>query len=117
MKVYIICPVRNVTDEQKQEIEDYVKKLEEEGNEVHYPPRDVEQDDPTGVGICDSHLAAMAVSERVDVFWDVESSGSHFDLGMAYAMRKILKLVKAYKEDNDGKSYLKVIKEKAAQWE
>jgi hypothetical protein len=113
MKIYVICPVRNVTEEQIEEVRDYVAQLEAEGHDVHYPPRDVEQDDPTGWGIVMGHGNAMKEADRVDIFWDKTSSGSHFDLGMAWSLEKDIKLVKTYQEDGEGKSYVKVMR----QWE
>lgn len=111
MKIYIICPVRNATEEQKKEIDDYVDLLEEDEHIVHYPPRDVNQNDPTGLGIVNAHKTAMENCDRVDIFWDKTSNGSHCDLGMAIMSNKELKLVRAYQEDNAGKSYVKVIKQ------
>ena len=110
MYIYIVCPVRNVTLEQTKEIDNYVVSLEREGHKVHYPPRDVNQNDETGINIVDSHKAAMRDANRVDIFWDKTSSGSHFDLGMAIMASKDIKLVKTYQEDNAGKSYVKVMK-------
>lgn len=108
---YIICPVRNISLEQQKEIDGYVLSLEKQGINVHYPPRDVEQNDPTGFNICFSHRQALLISDEVHIFWDINSKGSHFDLGMAFALGKKLVLVKSYQPDNEGKSYLKVIKE------
>lgn len=106
MNVYIICPVRNGTP---QEVAEHVAYLERDGFAVHFPPRDVDQDDSTGERICREHRAAMVACDRVDVFWDVTSSGSHFDLGMAYALGKPIKLITAYQDDSDGKSYRKAV--------
>ncbi len=110
MYIYVVCPVRNVTKEQTQEIDDYVAELEREGHRVHYPPRDVNQDDETGINIVKAHMKAMKAVDRVDVFWDKTSSGSHCDLGMAIMADKPIRLVKTYQEDSAGKSYVKVIK-------
>ena len=52
----------------------------------------------------------MEKVDRVDIFWDKTSSGSHFDLGMAIMKNKPIKLVKTYQEDSAGKSYVKVMK-------
>jgi len=108
-KVYIICPVRNITPEQKKEIEDYVVFLESVGYKCHFPPRDVKQDEETGSRICEEHRIAMSECDEVHVFWDVRSSGSHFDLGMAWMLGKPLRMIKSYHPDNEGKSYFKVI--------
>jgi len=109
MKIHLICPVRNVTEEQQKEIDDYAKSLEAEGHTVHNPKYAVDQDDATGMGICAGHLNSMLDANRVDIFWDVNSKGSHFDLGMAFALHKAIKLVKIYQPDNEGKSYVKVM--------
>jgi len=107
--IYIICPVRNITKEQEKEIAHYVMEMELEGHTVHFPQRDVDQNDPTGTTICSLHAQAMTAATRVDVFWDRTSSGSHFDLGMAYILRKRIKIVKLYQPDSEGKSYVKVM--------
>jgi len=51
----------------------------------------------------------MQTADEVHVFWDVKSSGSHFDLGMAYALG--VKIVPVSCEHPDGaeKSYWKVM--------
>lgn len=111
MKIHLICPVRGVTEEQQKEIDDYAKSLEAEGHTVHNPKYAVDQDDATGYRICWGHLESMRNANRADIFWDVNSKGSHFDVGMAFALNKAIKFVKAYQQDNEGKSYLKVIQE------
>jgi hypothetical protein len=107
--VYLVCPVRSQTPEQQQEIDRYVEQLEDDSYLVHYPPRDVDQNDPVGDQIVSAHRRAMQQCGRVDIFWDVKSFGSHFDLGMAIALGKPLRLVKSFQPDNEGKSFLKVI--------
>jgi hypothetical protein len=111
MRIHLICPVRGVTDEQQKEIDDYAAALEAEGHKVHNPKYAVDQDDATGYNICKGHMDSMETANRVDIFWDVNSKGSHFDLGMAFAMNKAIKLVKTYTPDNEGKSYVKVMLE------
>lgn len=105
MRIYLIMPVR-VTDNDTQEFcEAYLAVLEESGHEVHFPPRDAPQDDPTGRLICETHLAAIVIADEVHVIWDVESKGSHFDLGMAYALRKTVIPVTRLRGEPPGKSY------------
>jgi hypothetical protein len=111
MKIHIICPVRNVTEEQQNEIDNYVIQLENEGHWVHNPKYAVDQDDETGWNICEGHFDSMKYSDRIDIFWDVNSKGSHFDLGMAFALQIPVKIVKVYQPDTEGKSYVKVMKE------
>jgi len=111
MRIHIICPVRGVTDKQQWEIDNYCDNLEKEGHVVHNPKYAVNQSDPTGYNICQGHYSSMVLADRVDIFWISESKGSHFDLGMAFALRKPLKLVKLFDDDSANKSYVKVIKE------
>lgn len=51
----------------------------------------------------------MKEADEVHIIWDVNSKGSHFDLGMAFALGKPIHLIEALQPDTEGKSYLKVI--------
>ena len=51
----------------------------------------------------------MRKANEVHVFWDVKSSGSHFDLGMAYILGKKVVPIACEHPDNEGKSYWKVM--------
>ena len=85
--VYLICPVRNATDEECRFADQYVEDLENRGISVHYPPRDVDQtDDGVGLTLNSTHREAMLVCKEVHVIWDPNSTGSHFDLGMAFML-------------------------------
>jgi len=109
MNIYIICAVRNATQQRIDEIRKYAEQKRAYGCDVHFPPDNAPQDDGTGEEICKTHLAAMMKADEVHIFWDVQSSGSHFDLGMAYALGKKLVPVACEHEDTAGKSYWKVI--------
>jgi len=111
--IYIICPVRNASIESTNAIREYVTRLRGDGHSVHFPPDDVNQDDPTGLNICMDHLAAMIGADEVHVFWDAESMGSHVDLGMAIGLGKKIIPVQCYRQDVPGKSYWKVMNERA----
>jgi nucleoside 2-deoxyribosyltransferase len=106
LNIYLICPVRAATFDAS----GIVAELESAGHAVHFPPRDVNQNSATGRDICDTHLAAMLIADAVYIVWDTESKGSHFDLGMAFALGKPVHLMHALQEDSAGKSYLKVIR-------
>lgn len=110
MKIYLICPVRNATPEILNDMFDYVTILRKNGYEVHYPPEDAPQHDPVGNLICETHLSAMKNCDQVHVYWDVDSKGSHFDLGMAYALGKTIIPIATIKSDGPEKSYWKVMK-------
>lgn len=92
MQVYVICPVRAVTTLQVQEIEKQVRLLEGMGFTVYWPPRNnqYEDTDPTGMAICNANLHAIRAADIVAIWYDWTSTGSHFDLGMAYALQKPL---------------------------
>jgi nucleoside 2-deoxyribosyltransferase len=70
------------------ETEEIVKRLEDEGWEVHWPPRDTNQDDAVGLRICRDNYAAILAADVVHVIWNGESQGCLFDLGMAFAAGK-----------------------------
>ena len=111
--IYLICPVRNRTKEDISFADDYVADLEEKGHIVHYPPRDVCQDDNgIGISICEQHRDAMLKAQECHVIWDVNSIGSHMDLGMAYVLQKAngmkIKLVNKV-EKTSHKSYTNVL--------
>lgn len=89
MKIFLICPVRNLTDEFKEKLERYVRVREGlHEDEVHYPPRDTDQVDPTGLRICTDNLTAMYFADEVHIAWDEKSEGCLFDLGIAFALKK-----------------------------
>jgi nucleoside 2-deoxyribosyltransferase len=102
--IYIICPVRNADGERINNIRNEADKLRRDGHVVHFPPDDAPQDDPTGAEICRVHRIAMAKADEVHVFWDIDSKGSHFDLGMAYALNKPIVGMCAFQEQ-PSKSY------------
>jgi hypothetical protein len=109
MNIYIICAVRNASPERVAEIRSYAEAKRAEGHHVHFPPDDAPQDDPTGEAICRTHVTAMRCSDEVHVLGDVRSSGSHFDLGMAYALGRRIVPVSCELPDGQEKSYWKVM--------
>lgn len=90
--VFLICPVRNATETQKQRMTDYIEGLEKTCV-VYYPARDTNQNDDIGFRICQDNKTAIVKSDEVHIFWDADSQGSLFDLGMAFAFDKPLVLV------------------------
>lgn len=93
MKIFLICPVRNATDEQNNKMNKYITALEVNGDEVYYPTRDTNQRDNIGFGICSDNKMAIFNADEIHIFWDKDSKGSLFDLGMAFAFEKPLKIV------------------------
>jgi hypothetical protein len=91
-RVFLICPVRNVTPGESTEIAAYVARLELGGIRVHWPARDTIQSGD-GFVICCANLAAMRAADEVHVWW-TGSEGSVFDLGMAFALGKWVMIAK-----------------------
>lgn len=108
MNIYIICPVRNQTSEQGIDIEKYIKELEKK-HTVFYPKRDAPQESETGYEIVESELNAIKEADEIHVFWDINSKGSHFDLGMCYSLNKKIIMKHLFNPDGQEKSYVKVI--------
>ena len=80
--VYMLCPVRNATEEEKIFLKTYKEELEQRGLQVHYPAEDTVQEDETGgYRICMDHCGEILQSNSVHVFWNGESRGSYVDLG------------------------------------
>ena len=92
-KIFIICPVRDADSETKQRLEDYAAGLEKEGHRVHLPHRDTDQSDTIGYKICLTNMVAIKHADEVHVFYTNTSTGTHFDLGMAFALCKNIVIV------------------------
>lgn len=92
-KVFLICPVRDANPIQKEKMESYISDLENNNVSVHYPARDTNQNDSVGFRICTDNKNAIINADEVHIFWDKTSQGSLFDLGIAFALNKKLKIV------------------------
>ena len=111
--IYLICPVRAATMAEKAYLDQYVAMLEKDGGyTVHYPPREVDQTLP-GPVICAKHRDAMCAADEIHVYWNPESKGSHFDLGMAYVLQllfnKTVQIINDVHATPNGKSYADVL--------
>lgn len=104
MKIFLISPVRRNNPQVEQEVRQYVEAQEAVGNEVYWPLRDTDQDDPVGYNICRLNVNAIEAADEVHVWFDPGSQGSLFDLGAAFALGKIIRLVnRVFK--TEGKSF------------
>lgn len=111
MKIFLICPVRNATEDQKTAMNDYITFMEDSGNEVYYPARDTNQVDNIGFRICNDNKLAIFNADEVHIFWDKDSKGSLFDLGIAFAFDKPLHIVNLENlEITETKSFTNMIK-------
>ncbi len=93
-RIFLICPVRNATPEQRKWIEDFVVEKDEQGYSIYAPHIHTNQKDVLGgYNICTDNSEAIAMSEKIDIYYDQTSTGSAFDLGVAYALNKPLELL------------------------
>jgi nucleoside 2-deoxyribosyltransferase len=92
------------------ETAELVRELEQDGWAVHWPPRDTDQMDQTGYRICEDNREAIRRADVVFVVWDGKSKGSLFDLGMAFAMEKPVRVVELPPETEE-RSLQKMVRE------
>jgi len=90
MNIFIICTVRDATEEYLKRLEDYVGKLNAQGHHVHFPPRDTNQKDEEtgGYRICSDNRIGIIWADEVHISYNEKSTGTHFDLGMAFTLNK-----------------------------
>ena len=101
-KIFLICPVRNATPEQRKWIENFVITKYSEGYIIHAPHLHTRQTDLFGgYAICKQNAEAVATSNEIDIYYDQSSTGSVFDLGVAYALHKPLILLNKEEIDFD----------------
>jgi nucleoside 2-deoxyribosyltransferase len=112
-KVFIICTVRGASDEYKQKLEDYVKSLEDKNIEVHLPHRDTNQD-ASGYEICNQNAQAIAMCDEVHIFYNPDSQGTHFDMGVAFAYGRKMVVVENVEYDPAKKSFARMLNEWAS---
>jgi len=96
MKIYIIHPVRNISENWKDGLTQYVKLLENQGHKVHFPIRDTKQNDRTGLNICQQNKNAIQQADEIHIAWDKKSTGCLFDLGIAFALNKKIVIIIGY---------------------
>jgi len=96
MNIFIICPVRNCTEEWKDGLSKYVTMLENQGHKVHYPPRDTNQNDNIGYNICIQNKKAIEEADEIHIAWDGKSEGCLFDIGIAFALNKRVQVITGY---------------------
>ena len=97
--VYMICPVRQATDPMVQVLRNRKSRWAEKGIAAHYPGDDTNQiDSEGGINICRENGMAILHSNGIDVLWG-GSTGSLFDLGIAFALGKDIVSLHSIKSD------------------
>ena len=109
MKIFIICSVRGADQFYRSKLENYARKLELEGNKVHLPHRDTNQK-ATGLEICMQNAKAIKDADEIHIFYNSKSQGTHFDMGVAFAFQKRIKVIEN-EEYGEGKSYPRMLDE------
>lgn len=116
-KIFLICPVANISPELNGKIGKYVNSLENAGHKVHWPFRDTNQNDFIGgYNICKTNFKAILEADEIHIWYDEASSGSKFDMGGVFMLTEILGYKKRVIIVNDldvhdrlpGKSFFKV---------
>lgn len=92
-EIYLVSPVRDVSYEEKKFLDHYVSDLEQRDITVHYPLRDVNQDDESGLRILAKNKEIMENSKEVRVYWTGKNDERLFDLGMAFILEKPITLI------------------------
>ena len=108
-KAFVICTVRGASDEYRTKLETYVSQLEKSGVKVHLPHRDTNQD-ARGYDICKQNAMAIKNADEVHIFYNKESQGTHFDMGVSFALGKKI-IVVENESYGAGKSYPKMLHE------
>ena len=108
-KIFIICSVRGMSDEYRSKLEKYVSELESNGNIIHLPHRDTNQN-ATGIEICTQNMYAIKEANEIHIFYNSKSQGTHFDMGVAFALNKPIVIVEN-EEYGKCKSFARMIVE------
>lgn len=109
MNVFIICTIRGATQEYLNKLEAYVSNLESKGIKVYTPHRDTNQM-ALGYEICKQNMRGIIDADEVHIFYNSNSQGTHFDMGMAFALGKKIVIVEN-EPLTEGKSFQRMLTE------
>jgi hypothetical protein len=105
--VYLLSPVRYVTEDQAKIIAEYAEKLKLAGAKLFNPVADAPQQDATGYNIVMAELnflhEAAKNGGRVDILWNAggtPSEGSRVDVGIALALGLETNIVEIFNTEN-----------------
>lgn len=99
MKIFMISPVREISDPLKDAIANQVNYYESLGHDVYWPHRDTNQSpevNEKSYQICRANKVAIENADEVYIIWDGKSQGCLFDLGIAFALGKKVHPVLGY---------------------
>lgn len=107
--VFVICTIRSATQEYINKLETYVSELESKGVKVYAPHRDTNQN-ALGYEICKQNMQGIIDADEVHIFYNSKSQGTHFDMGMAFALGKKIVIVEN-EPLTEGKSFQRMLTE------
>lgn len=93
MRVFLIHPVRDKSDAVTQIVEAVHAAVAGTDTTIYDPSLHTNQRDAVGLRICRDNLEAIRNADQVWLIWDGLSQGSLFDLGMAFALGKSLRVI------------------------
>lgn len=108
MDIFIICSVRGSNYNYRKKLEKYTQLLENKGHKVYLPHRDTDQN-KRGIDICSQNMEAIKKSDEVHIFYSSKSLGTHFDLGVTFALNKKIKIIENEFFDPEIKSFAQMI--------
>jgi len=73
-------------------MKDHQTKLETEGHIVVLPALD-DYAGKNELGVCEFNRACIEQCDEIHVIWDGRSTGTIFDMGMAFMLRKPVKII------------------------
>ncbi len=94
-RIYLVSPVRNLTEDIKIKLLAYTEKLEKEGCIVKLPFRDTNQIDEIGLRITKEHIEDIIWADEIHIWLRIEndkiaSEGSLFDCAQALIAKKFM---------------------------
>ena len=109
-KIFIICKVREDSVDYISKLQKYTKKLERKGHQIHLPHRDTYQKG-SSLEINLQNFSAIYSADEVHIFYNSKSQGTHFDLGVSFALKKKIVIVENEVYNPSVKSYAKFLDE------
>lgn len=105
--VFLICPVRRTNTKVQESIEQIIETAALSGISVYWPYQDTDQTG-NGTSICEQNRQAIIDADEVWIWYDPDSQGSLFDLGIAWGLGKKLWIVNEV-ETTPEKSFANVL--------
>ena len=104
--IYLTCPVRKASDDDKLFLAKYVNFLEKSGTGVYYPKWDTNQkDDSIGDKICSRNKQGILNAKQgVHKYLSGTSEGSMFDDGMTFMAEKPIRIINPQEIENSHKN-------------